>query len=265
MGFLLAHEINSNWNFSGTYSGGVAPGWGATITSPASVFSNTSFYQRGQYSQGYTATSASPVANILFVQSLINAIQSQAYRIQYGVRINSGGIRFKILDSVERINTTITSPGWNYIINSIIPNTNYLEVQFETMSLNYNMGFIDFCRIEEQVELFPEYDIMKADPSDRVILRSKSGKNYRYVFNTIRKWEFTARWTPLADANMVNSWWQGNYDALAWYETMSYDTYPSSFHEISIIADEKPYQEWETPYWNQKMKGDLILETNSAI
>lgn len=105
------------------------------------------------------------------------------------------------------------------------------------------------------IDIDPEYDFKDGGQKIEDVHRAKSGAQYRYLWGSYEKIEFSLMYVNSSDAYTINNWWDTNADL--------------KFMEVNVAASEvqvhvtnrnKPIDKNIKPYRNQ-FKGKVILET----
>ena len=103
----------------------------------------------------------------------------------------------------------------------------------------------------------PGYDYEIPNKMVEKVIRSISGKEYRYLWGSYRRWEVPVKRMPKADAALINVW-RANNTTLYFYPF--YSTAPSTYYTVKLKNNEYPLKEMVGPDWDAYYSGNLILE-----
>jgi hypothetical protein len=120
------------------------------------------------------------------------------------------------------------------------------------MTIKYELGI----NSADAIQLYPEYDYKEPEKIIESSHRTLSGREYHYKFGDFRHFEFSLKFVSLANADIVNSWYNTRTE-LKFF--VSSDTTTDVF-SVMIMNRQSPLAEFIKPYVTYK-KGKLILET----
>jgi len=261
MPISLASPVNSNHYLSGTYTSGLCNGYLQNSGTPTR---NTSpaYIRRGDYSQKFQALAGLNGALIRVDSSSVidSVVSGQNVRFLVEAYVMSGYIMISadgIAGSTVIYSSTVDA-GW-ITVNTTFPcMQNSLGIRvFATNS--GDTYFLDVCRVEPYVEIKPEYDFELQDKVNRSEKRTLNGTLYSYQFAKWNRWEVPVSFVNSYDRSLVNSWWESQ--RILYFYDEDHTAFPSSYYIVKLMNKTSPFDKYQKPYFLQKFRGDLILET----
>lgn len=103
----------------------------------------------------------------------------------------------------------------------------------------------------------PGYNYEVPDAIIEKVVRTISGKEYRYTWGSYKRWEIPIERITKANAALINSWRSNNTTV---YFYPFYSTVPGTYHTVKIKTNTSPLNKMKEPLWDTYYSGNLILE-----
>ncbi|HKJ88821.1 MAG TPA: hypothetical protein VKA48_09970 [Gammaproteobacteria bacterium] len=104
------------------------------------------------------------------------------------------------------------------------------------------------------VDVDPEWEYAEVNQKQESSHRTRSGRLYRYLWGTYRRWRVPVAFVDETFKSQVNSWWGGN-EKLLWMEEGGTEVY-----SVQIVNAELPVGNPIRPY-TDLFQGVIELET----
>jgi len=108
----------------------------------------------------------------------------------------------------------------------------------------------------DAIQLYPEYDYAPDLRKIETVMRTPSGRMWAYKWGDYHRWKFTVNYVPVADAAVVNSWYDTNTELLFFVTSGS----ATEVNSVMLRGKSRPLIGYNKPY-NDQMRGKIQLET----
>lgn len=259
MSLSLARPVNSNWYLSGVYSGGICHGYNiANLTTTKNT--STSYIRRGDSSQKCIAGAAD--AFYFTGSAYTEAVDSgDNFRWTVEAFVMSGYLMVEVYGisaGWTSVYSSTVDAGWVNVSSNAALATGSVGIRIHPSNSGDTL-FVDVCRLEPYITFEPEYDFEPIIKAKKNEYRTVDGTLYTYQFGKWNHWKVPLSWVNSWDKSVINSWWE-NREKLFFHDE-DHDTYPHSYYQVKIMNNESPFDRYQLPYFQQKFKGEMILET----
>lgn len=112
----------------------------------------------------------------------------------------------------------------------------------------------------EFIDLKPSYATRMEENKPSKTFRTRSGKLHIYKTNSaFYKFNFPLTLVSSFNTSLINSWWESKSTIKVYFKQADF---PNSGHNTQAINKEQPLNQYENPFFQDKYRGTLQLETS---